>query len=166
MSEKKKFGDTKVGQFLSKQAPGILDAVGDIFPPAKILTALFKVEPDILPEQRLEFERLTREYEQTELAAYLADVANARQMQMTALNQDDKFSKRFIYYLAGASILLGFTYIFLVTFLPLAPTSVRYADTILGVVIGVVFGTIFNFFYGSSKGSADKNQLISDTLKN
>jgi hypothetical protein len=37
---KKKFSETKVGVFLKERAPNILDAVDDIFPPAKILTAL------------------------------------------------------------------------------------------------------------------------------
>lgn len=164
MTEKKKFSETKVGQFLKNTAPSVLDAVDDFFPPAKILTALFSKEPDILPEQRLEFERLVKDYELQELSAYLADVANARDMQKAALAQEDKFSKRFIYYLAGVSALLGFSYIFLVTFIELHPTNLRIADTILGVVIGTVFGTIFNFFFGSSKGSSDKNKII-ESLK-
>lgn len=156
----KKFGETKVGQFLAKYAPGVLDAVGDIFPPAKILSALFNTTPDVLPEQRLEFERLVKDYELNELKEYLADVQNARNMQIAALNQSDTFSKRFIYYLGAGSALLGFIYIYLVTFIAIPANSLRIADTILGVVIGTVFGTIFNFFFGSSKGSSDKNELI------
>lgn len=156
----KKFVETKVGQFLAKNAPGIIDAVGDVFPPAKLLSVLFDTTPDILPEQRVEFEHLVKDYELNELKEYLVDVQNARNMQISALNQTDVFSKRFVYYLGAGSTLIGFIYIFLVTFLPIPPTSLRIADTILGVVIGTVFGTIFNFFFGSSKGSSDKSELI------
>ena len=160
-----KFADTKIGQFLKDKAPGVLDAVGDVFPPVKVLSALFGGQTDVPPEQKVEFERLLKDYEERELEAYLADVANARDMQKAALTQDDKFSKRFIYYLAGSSVTLGFVYIFLVTFISLPATSLRFADTILGVVIGSVFGTILNFFFGSSKGSDDKNKIIEGLKK-
>lgn len=165
MAEQKKFKDTAVGQFLSKVAPKVVDVVGDIFPPAKLLTALIDKEPDIAPEQRLEFEKLVKDYELNELKVYMDDVANARDMQKAALNQSDVFSKRFTYYLAAVSIVLGFAYVYLITFFPIPATSQRFADTILGVVISIVFGTIYNFFFGSSKGSADKNAIF-ENLKN
>lgn len=165
MADQKKFKDTAVGQFLSKVAPNVVDMVGDIFPPAKLLSGLFDKEPDIAPEQRLEFEKLVRDYEQQELKLYLEDIANARDMQKTALTNNDIFSKRFVPYLAAVSIFLGFAYIFMITFVAIPATSQRFADTILGVVISIVFGTIYNFFFGSSKGSADKNELIKN-LKN
>ena len=160
MEEKKKFGETTVGKFLGQVAPGVLSLVGDVFPPAKLLTNLFNKEPDIPPAQRLEFEKLVKEYELNELQAYLADVANARGMQISALGQSDVFSKRFTYYLAAGSAILGFAYIFLITFITIPKDSQRFADTILGVVISIVFGTIYNFFFGSSKSSADKNEII------
>ena len=34
---KKKFNETKVGKFLSKAAPGILDLAGDVLPDAGVL---------------------------------------------------------------------------------------------------------------------------------
>lgn len=156
----KKFAETKVGQFLSKAAPGILDTVGDIFPPAKVLLALFDQEPNIPTEQRVEYEHLVKEYELNELKAYLDDVQNARAMQIASLGQDDKFSKRFVYYLAGVSVLLGFLYIYLITFASIPVVNQRFADTILGVVITVIFGTIYGYFFGSSKGSSEKNKIF------
>jgi hypothetical protein len=157
----KQFKDTKVGQFLSKVAPKVLDAVGDFFPPAKVLTMLLDKEEIPLPE-RMELEKLIAEYEAKERADYLADVQNAREMQKTALTQEDKFSKRFVYYLTTGSLLLGFAYIFFITFFPIPQQNQRFADTILGVVITVIFATIYNFFFGSSKGSADKNVLLTN----
>jgi len=56
MSDKKKrFKDTKVGQFLSKAAPGILGTVGDVLPDSGVLGVvknLIQKEPDaVLPPE-------------------------------------------------------------------------------------------------------------------
>lgn len=165
---KKKFKDTKVGQFLTQKAPDLIGTISDIaddyFPPAKIITALFDKKEDIPQTDRLEFERLVREYEQNELKAYLADVADARAMQKEALKQEDKFSKRFIYYFTAASVILGFVYIYFITFSDIPEKNQRFADTILGVVISIIFGTIYNFFFGSSKSSQDKTQFLSKNM--
>lgn len=75
------------------------------------------------------------------------------------MGTQDKFSKRFLYWLAASSLLLGFTYIFVITFLTIPEQNQRFADTILGVVIATIITTIYNFFFGSSKGSKDKDEL-------
>mgnify|MGYP000907478071 FL=1 len=155
----KKFNETKVGQFLAQAAPEILELVGDAIPGAGILTNLFKAKADKTPEQEAEFEKLIREYEIEELKLRLSDVADARGLQKTALGQDDKFSKRFLYWLAAGSLLLGFVYIFVITFVTIPESNQRFADTILGVVIATIITTIYNFFFGSSKGSKDKEEL-------
>lgn len=163
---KKKFKETKVGQFLNGVAPTIIDAVGDAFPPVKILSALFEGQ-EVTPEQKKEFTQLLKEYELKEYELFLQeqkmayeDTASARAMQMKALEQDDRFSKRFIYWLAAGSLFLGFSYIFFITFSQIPVENQRFADTILGVVITLVMGTIYTFFFGSSKGSWDKTNLL------
>lgn len=168
---KKKFSETKVGQFLGKVAPDVIEAVGDIFPPVKILSALFEGQ-NVTPEQKTEFTKLLKEYEIREYELYiqeqkmyLDDVANARDMQKAALTQDDKFSKRFTYYLAAGSLIFGFTYIFLITFATIPTENQRFADTIMGVVIATIIGSIYNFFFGTSKGSVDKNLIIKSLQK-
>lgn len=154
----KKFNETKVGQFLSQAAPEILELVGDAVPGAGVLTALFKAKDDKTPEQEAEFERLIRDYELEELKMILTDVADARDLQKTALGQNDIFSKRFLYWLAAGSLFLGFVYIFVITFVTIPESNQRFADTILGVVIATIITTIYNFFFGSSKGSKDKDE--------
>lgn len=163
---KRKFNETKVGQFLTGVAPTIIDAVGDAFPPVKILSALFEGQ-EVTPEQKKEFTQLLKEYELKEYELFLKeqkmayeDTASARAMQMKALEQDDRFSKRFIYWLAAGSLFLGFSYIFFITFSQIPVENQRFADTILGVVITLVMGTIYTFFFGSSKGSWDKTNLL------
>ena len=52
---KKKFKDTKVGQFLSQKVPGILGVVGDVLPDAGVLgvvKGLIEKEPALPPEDK------------------------------------------------------------------------------------------------------------------
>lgn len=78
------------------------------------------------------------------------DRADARDMQKEALKQDDKFSKRFVYYLATFWSITGLVYIFLITFGTIPEQNVRFADTILGFLLGTIVSTIINYFFGSS----------------
>jgi len=51
MSSKKKFSETKVGLFLKKTAPSILDTVGDVLPDAGVMGLvknLIKKESDVV----------------------------------------------------------------------------------------------------------------------
>ena len=50
--------------------------------------------------------------------------------------------------------------IFFITFGNIPSDNVRFADTILGFLLGTIIATIINFFLGSSKGSADKSEII------
>ena len=94
------------------------------------------------------------------------DTHSARLMQSKALSQNDVFSKRFVYYLAMFSVICGFTYIGAITFIEIPEANQRHADTILGVIIGGILMQIFNFFFGSSKGSKDKDAGLQSALKN
>lgn len=109
---------------------------------------------------RQEDNRLDAELEM----AYLRDVQDARGLQKAALAQDDLFAKRFIYYLAifwsvGAAVYIGF-----ITFGYIPEANVRFADTILGFLLGTLIATIMNFFYGSSRGSTSKGQVLEDVV--
>ena len=102
---------------------------------------------------KIDFEKLKLEQD---------NVNNARAMQVEALKQDDIFSKRYVYYLASFWSIVGVVYIFFITFAPIPESNVRFADTVLGFLLGTILATIINFFLGSSKSSADKNQLLVD----
>jgi hypothetical protein len=91
---------------------------------------------------------------------YLKDVQNARSMQMAALNQDDLFSKRFIYYLAIFWSIGGALYIAAITFFVIPEANTRFADTILGFLLGTIIAQILSFFYGSSSSSQRKDGLL------
>ena len=95
----------------------------------------------------------------------MANTADARDMQIAALQQEDVFSKRFIYYFAIAWSLFAMLYFSFATFGNISESGIRVADTILGVLIGTVITGFFNFFYGSSKGSKDKTDAMMKAAK-
>ena len=103
---------------------------------------------------KIDFEKMKLEYQNTN---------DARDMQKVALQQDDTFSKRYVYYLATFWSFVAVGYIFLITFLTIPETNVRFADTTLGFLLGTIVATIINYFFGSSKSSSDKNQLLKES---
>ncbi|WP_375749517.1 hypothetical protein [Vibrio sp. HN007] len=103
-----------------------------------------------------------------EEAVHQKDRQSARSMQEAALAQDDVFSKRFVYIYALLITILTFAYIFAITFVPastLEPQQWRIADTVLGFLLGVSLSAVIQFFFGSSKGSAEKANQLSDITK-
>lgn len=94
-----------------------------------------------------------------------ADRDSARGMQKTALQQDDRFAKRFIYYYALFVTVSTVIYIFAITFGTVPEKNQRFADTVLGFLLGTLLATIVNFFFGSSSGSGHKTSIITELLK-
>lgn len=90
------------------------------------------------------------------------DRDSARQMQIAALQQDSWFAKNFLYLFTSAWSIFAMVFFAFVTFGHVPETGTRMADTILGVLIGTVITGFFNFFFGSSKSSQDKTQLLKD----
>lgn len=86
------------------------------------------------------------------------DIANARNLQVEALRQEDLFSKRFIYYFAIFWSIFAAGYIGFITFGTIPTDNQRFADTILGFLLGTVVATILQFFFGSSMGSKEKDK--------
>ncbi len=117
------------------------------------------------PELVLELRKAIMADAHIEEQMRLADVANARDMQKEALKQEDKFSKRFIYYYAIVWTVFAFAYVASVTFLGVPPESIRYADTIIGFLLGTGMSAIMQFFFGSSHGSKAKDEIVNSITK-
>lgn len=109
---------------------------------------------------KLEENRLAAEVEM----AYLQDTQDARSLQKTAISSEDKFVRRFIYYLAIFWSACAVIYIGFITFGTIPEDNVRFADTILGFLLGTIIATIMGFFYGSSKGSQDKTSVLAKEI--
>lgn len=123
--------------------------------------AAIKADPGKVMDFQLAMADKQGEFEQM----YLADVQNARAMQIAALAQEDTFSKRFVYYFAAAWSLFSMVYFMSVTFWPPPADGLRIADTILGVLIASVIGVMFAYFYGTTRSSKAKDDTISNLTK-
>lgn len=161
---------------LAQFAPGIIklltgsdkaeEVAGKVVDVAKAVTgmsdapavvAAIQMDPAKAMEFHLAFAAHQGDLEKT----YLADVQNARAMQVAALSQEDLFSKRFVYYFAAAWSLFSMVYFMAVTFWPPTDAGQRIADTILGVLIASVIGVMFAYFYGTTRASKAKDDTIS-----
>ena len=117
-----------------------------------------ELTPDPTPEAIANWKQAVLEHERELLAMAYGDVANARNMQVEALRQEDVFSKRFIYIFATFWSLFAAGYIGFITFGHIPEDNQRFADTILGFLLGTVVATILQFFFGSSMGSKEKDK--------
>ena len=115
-------------------------------------------------------ERLAAENEMEELGirreeAYLKDTQDARHMQVAALQQDDLFAKRFIYWFAIGWSLFAMGFMVVVTLCVIPEQNLRMVDTILGFLLGTAIAGIFNFFLGTTYRSQKKDDTISNLTK-
>ena len=97
---------------------------------------------------KIQLKQLVQDHEATMQSLAHQNTASARDMQKAALSQDDRFSKRFVYYLAAFWSISGVAFVFLATFAEVV--NDRIADTVLGFLMGTIVGTIINYFYGSA----------------
>ena len=117
-----------------------------------------ELTPDPTPEAIENWKRAVMDNEKELIAMAYGDIANARNMQVEALRQEDVFSKRFIYIFATFWSLFAAGYIAFITFGHIPEDNQRFADTILGFLLGTVVATILQFFFGSSMGSKRKDK--------
>ncbi len=123
------------------------------------------LKADMTPEEVGALREAAQKHEEFKIEQANKNTADARAMQVAALQQDDKFSKRFVLYLATFWSLTAVVYIFLITFTNIPELNIRFADTILGFLLGTVVATILNFFLGSSAGSKEKTEALAAELK-
>jgi hypothetical protein len=113
---------------------------------------------DPSPETIANWKLAAQQHEKELLQMAYGDTANARNMQVEALRQDDVFAKRFIYVFATFWSIFAASYIGFITFGHIPEDNQRFADTILGFLLGTVVATILQFFFGSSMGSKEKDK--------
>lgn len=106
------------------------------------------------PDAMLRLEELETE----KFKAVLADVQDARKMQEMALQSDDKFVRRFVYYFIGFWSLFSAVFLPFLVFGAIPASNVRFADTILGFLLGTMIASMFAFLLGSSLGSRNKDK--------
>lgn len=98
--------------------------------------------------------------------AYLADTDSARKMQVAALQQDDLFSKRFVYWFSILWSLFAMGFIGCVSFMAVPEANQRTVDTVMGFLLGTAISSIFSFFLGSTYRNQTKDQTIQTLAAN
>lgn len=114
-------------------------------------------------EFKAELARIAQEGEKIAIERerqYLADVASARAMQSSALNQSDLFSKRFVYYLASFIIISATIFGISLMYYEIPEGNKRMVEMFFDIYLFSGALTVIYFFFGSSSGSHDKNSIL------
>jgi len=143
MSDKKKFKDTKVGQFLLKKVPGI---VGEVLPNngvMGIVKNLIDTEPDLTLEEKQQMhDELVKLYE---LEVADRDSARKREVEIAKAGKTD-----YMHAFTGIVGLVSFCFmIYAVVYLDVPESNKEVFINILGICQGIVL-SIFGFYYGSA----------------
>lgn len=166
--ERKKLKDTKLGVFLREKVPHVLDIVGNYLPNDGVLGIVknivdreSKKEDSKITKEDLEQFNKHYENELKELELHIENTKNARELQKEALNQDDLFSKRFIYIFSLVIYLTVILLVLLLCFIDIPSENRDLIYMCLGVLMGTGISSIIQFFFGSSIGSKQKtNEII------
>ena len=148
----KKIKDTKIGQFLKDKAPDVLEVVGDLLPDNGALGVAKNLIKKVAPESSEEFEAMESEF--------LADIQDAREMyEKTGHEQADKIADKIINWNLIIIMILVVIQVLVIMYVDGQVAAV--ITGIVGTVVGALINernTVVNFFFGSSKGSKDKDQ--------
>lgn len=151
----KKLRDTKIGSFLAEKAPNVLNVVGDLLPEQGTLGIVKNIIDSTVPDAKErkalkeEMSKLELEYYKTEVAD--RDSARKRQIEMAKAGAND-----WMMYVVGLVGIGSFALIVAsAIFMDLPENPLLHQ--IVGLVEGVAL-TIFAFYYGTSKGSKDKDK--------
>ena len=82
----------------------------------------------------------------------------ATDMQMKAMESDDPFVRRFIYYFIGWWSLFSTIIVPCMIWLPIPENNQRFADVAQGAIFGTMITGMFAFLLGSSQGSRNKDK--------
>lgn len=148
---KEKKGIGKFLQGLGQVGSNLLNVAGDItgIKGLKNLGDLIDKSPDLSPEEKAEALQL--------INLELVDRQNARNMQIAALDQDDRFSKRYLYYLSSFIILSATLFGILLFWVEVPEENKRLVEMFSDIYLFAGAVAVINFFFGSSLGSKQKD---------
>jgi hypothetical protein len=147
--EKKKFKDTKVGQFLTQKAPKLLHTVGDLLPSNGVFGIVKNLigssEEMTAEEKAAAMAELDKSIEIFELEIKDRDSARNREIEVTKTGKFD-----FLFYLTGVIGLGVFCFIvYAIVFLQIPDANKEIWIHLIGICEGVVL-SIFGYYFGSS----------------
>lgn len=171
--EKKAFKDTLFGKIVNKgkdiltDVPGIivkaasgnyLGAVADVM--GELSSSSNPQAKTLLNELTIQMKQIDLEFARVELEetkAYLGDVQNARAREVEYVKMGKTDWMQIIVGILGL-IMLGFN-LYAIVFLDIPEENETLFTHFMGIIEGVAL-SIFGYYFGSSKGSKDKTNLI------
>lgn len=157
--ERKPFKETKLGIFLKEKAPHILDIAADMIPGASGLHVIKKlIDKDgsfTKEDKQKAIELLNHELELYKVDQVDRADARAREREYVKANKID-----WMMIITGASGLSAFLFIVICS---IYKPDVFEKNPVLHQIVGMVEGvaiSIFMYYFGSSKGSADKTKML------
>ena len=142
----KKFKDTKLGKFLGKTAPHILDIAGDLLPDAGVLGIvknLVEKDEKISPEDKKE--ALAQAKEMYELEVKDRESARNREVEVKKAGGKDTMMT-----LTGIVGLVSFLFIIYAVVYEEGVLHNQLFVHLMGMIEGVVISNIFAYYYGTS----------------
>lgn len=154
--DKKPFKETKLGKFLSVQAPKILDTVGDVLPDRGVLGIvknLISRDEGLTPAQKAEALAKVQEFEIELNRLAQADRASAR-MREVEIAKTGKHD--FLMYVTGIIILLSFCVVVYASVFMMVNGDhfVRISTMVETLTVGIA-----SYYFGYSKASSDKSKI-------
>ena len=142
----KKFKYTKLGKFLGKTAPHILDIAGDLLPDAGVLGIvknLVEKDEKISPEDKKEALAQTKEMYELEVK----DRESARNREIEVKKTGDKDLMMMFTGIVG---LLSFMFVIYAVVYEEGVLHNELFVHLMGMIEGVVISNIFAYYYGTS----------------
>jgi hypothetical protein len=144
--QRKKFKDTKLGQFLRVKAPKVLDVVGDALPDEGVLGIvknLIENSTELREEDKQMLNNVLREMQEVEVRD--RESARQREVDIAKLGKTD-----FMFLMTGAIGLAVFCFIvYAIVYLQVPDDNKEIWIHLIGISEGVVL-SIFGYYFGSS----------------
>jgi len=161
-----KFKDTKIGKFLADRLPDAIGVIGDVLPSNGILgvvKGIIASSTKLSDAEKKHAEDLINQ-EIDVFKTEVADTQNARQMQIEALKQDDKFSKRFVMYLT--LLITGTTAGFIagLYFVQIPKENKDIVYMAVGAFLAAFSGCI-SFWMGATFSSRKRQEALDNIIK-
>lgn len=160
--DKKPFKETGIGKFLKEKAPnmlgGALELVGDLTGKDVLenLGKKIKGSTELSPEDKVEAMKLL-ELDLEEYRLDLADRQDARAMNIETVKSDDPLIRRYPYFLSALIIVAAISFGVMLFYVHVPEPNKRLVEMFADVFLFGGAITVIQFFFGSSKGSKDKD---------
>lgn len=173
---KKPIKDTKLGQFAAKAfdtlkdsapiiANGIVSAVTSPNPVGSVIQTVSNLVAEGGNGELIqEFEENRKDFELEMYRLDNEDRQSARANNQALAQNEDKFIARFPMYLATGVVLFTMGIIYALIFVEIPKSNERILDLCLGVLMGSGITAILAHYFGSTKGSQDKQGLFHQLL--